>query len=45
MEVEDTENNVDVTTHVRAQVFMSLKKQYQLQSWQEEDCAEGDDEQ
>jgi len=43
VEIEDTENNVDVTTHVRTEVFRSLQKQYQLRKWQEEDCA-GDEE-
>ena len=45
VEIEDTENNVDVTTHVSTQVYMSLKKVYQLRSWQEEDCGGEDDEQ
>ena len=45
VEIEDTENNVDVTTNVMAQVFMSLKKEYLLNSWKEEDCGGEDDEQ
>lgn len=45
VEIEDTENNVDVTTNVAAQVFMSLKKEYRLNGWKEEDCGGEDDEQ
>ena len=44
VEVEDTENNVDVTTHVKTEVFRSLQKQYQLRSWAEEDCAAEEEE-
>ncbi|HEX8557210.1 MAG TPA: cystatin domain-containing protein [Pyrinomonadaceae bacterium] len=44
VEVEDAENNVDVATNVSAQVFMSLKKQYQLNSWEEADCGGEDEE-
>lgn len=45
VEVEDTENNVDVTTNVLAQVYVSLKKEYRLNGWKEEDCGGEDDEQ
>ena len=45
VEIEDTENNVDVTTNVITQVYMSLKKEYRLTSWKEEDCGGEDDEQ
>lgn len=45
VEVEDTENNVDVTTNVLTQVFVSLKREYQLNSWKEEDCGEDEEEQ
>ena len=45
VEIEDTENNVDVNTNVRAEVFRSLKKEYQLRSWKEEDCGGEADEQ
>ena len=44
VEVEDTENNVDVNTHVTTEVFRSLQKQYQLRKWQEEDCAPEEEE-
>lgn len=40
VEVEDAENEVEVTTHVRAQVFMSLKREYRLGGWKEEACDE-----
>ena len=45
VEVEDTENNVDVTTNVMAHVFVSLKREYRLTGWTEEDCGGEDDEQ
>jgi hypothetical protein len=44
VEIEDTENNVDVTTHVLTQVYMNLRREYQLRSWKEEDCGGEDDE-
>ena len=43
VEIEDAENNVDVVTHVRTRVYMNLKKEYRLSSWEEEDCG-GEDE-
>ena len=43
VEIEDAENNVDVTTNIRTEVFKSLQKQYQLRNWNEEDCGGGDD--
>ena len=42
VEVEDTENNVDVTQSVKTVVYKNLKKEYTLTSWEEDDCA-GDD--
>lgn len=40
VEIEDKDNNVDVTQEVRAVIFRSLKKEYSLKSWEEEDCGE-----
>ncbi|HEX7999546.1 MAG TPA: cystatin domain-containing protein [Pyrinomonadaceae bacterium] len=40
VETEDEVNNVDVTESVKVVVFRSLKNQYSLKSWVEEDCIE-----
>ena len=38
VEVEDADNNVDVTENVKVLVFKSLQRAYTLKSWEEEDC-------
>ena len=44
VEIEDRENNVVVVNQgVRAQVFQSLKGQFSLSKWTEENCEEDED--
>ena len=40
VETEDTDNNVDVTEHVKVVVSQNLQRAYTLRSWAVEDCAE-----
>lgn len=40
VEITDEANNVDVTQGVKVIVFRSLKKEYVLRSWIEEECSE-----
>lgn len=40
VEIEDEANNVIVTQDVKAIVFRSLKKEYSLTTWEEDDCGE-----
>ncbi len=44
VEIEDRENNVVVDQGVRAQVFHSLKGEFTLSKWTEENCNEEEDE-
>jgi hypothetical protein len=44
VEIEDRENNVVVEQGVRAQLFQTLKGQFSLTKWTEENCNEEDDE-
>lgn len=42
VEIQDEVNNVDATLGVRVIVFRSLKNEYSLKIWEEEDCSEND---
>ena len=44
VEIEDRENNVVVDQGVRALVFHSLKNEFTLNKWTEENCNEDEDE-
>lgn len=43
VETEDTDNNVDVTEHVKVVVYQNLQRAYTLRSWVVEDCGGDDD--
>lgn len=40
VEVEDKENNSDVTIEVQVVVFRNLQRAYSLTSWEQQDCGE-----
>ncbi|MDX6696428.1 MAG: hypothetical protein QOF02_4031 [Blastocatellia bacterium] len=42
VEIEDKENNTEVRQEVKVVIFRSLKNEYSLKSWEEEECGESE---